>query len=433
MSYLFLWTLILAIKIITSVLLPVSADEAYYWVWSKHLSLSYFDHPPMIAYLIKLAEPLGTSYPFFRWPILIMGHAQFLIWYKILKEFFSFEEKQTKAWLILSSCFPILGLGTLIATPDVPLLFFWSLSFYFFLRAISSRHLIDYTFLGVSLGLGFCSKYHIVLFLFCILSYLIFAKKWSTVNPKGVFLAIIVGILTCTPVLYWNYEHDWLSFKFQLTHGLQGKRWKLYWPVSYILGQIALLSPFFLWVYFKNRKSVPVVLSAFVLTPLIFFLFTSFKAHVEMNWTCIVFPAFFAIVVSLPRVKKMIQAMNIFWLSFTLIIGLVTSTSVVESPLKDTVMVQSMLEKLKPYKPLYTGRYQTASLLYYYMNEPVFKLRDMNRFDFYDTLAVKEEQLEKFYFLHDAQQILPERLRQLGYSMTPVDQLGESVLSLVAK
>ena len=32
---------------------PLVPDEAYYWVWSRHLAGGYFDHPPVVAYMIR--------------------------------------------------------------------------------------------------------------------------------------------------------------------------------------------------------------------------------------------------------------------------------------------------------------------------------------------------------------------------------------------
>ncbi|MEI6857911.1 glycosyltransferase family 39 protein [Psychrilyobacter sp.] len=34
--------------------LNLSDDEAYYLLWSRNLGMSYYDHPPLIAYLIRL-------------------------------------------------------------------------------------------------------------------------------------------------------------------------------------------------------------------------------------------------------------------------------------------------------------------------------------------------------------------------------------------
>src|SRR5512140_1632883 len=39
---------------------PLNNDEAYYWMYSKYLDWGYFDHPPMIALMIKI------GYSFFQ-------------------------------------------------------------------------------------------------------------------------------------------------------------------------------------------------------------------------------------------------------------------------------------------------------------------------------------------------------------------------------
>ena len=39
--------------------LPLGLDEAYYWNWAKNLDWSYYDHPPMIAYIIAFFTNLG--------------------------------------------------------------------------------------------------------------------------------------------------------------------------------------------------------------------------------------------------------------------------------------------------------------------------------------------------------------------------------------
>ena len=55
--------LLLVLRGVMAALLPLSADEAYYWLWSKHLAAGYFDHPPMIAWLIRAGTLLFGDTP----------------------------------------------------------------------------------------------------------------------------------------------------------------------------------------------------------------------------------------------------------------------------------------------------------------------------------------------------------------------------------
>jgi len=43
-----------ALRVIYASLIDLRTDEAYYWTWSKENVLSFLDHPPMIAWFIRL-------------------------------------------------------------------------------------------------------------------------------------------------------------------------------------------------------------------------------------------------------------------------------------------------------------------------------------------------------------------------------------------
>lgn len=415
MSLLYIWIFAFIIKVIIALGLPVSADESYYWVWAQHLDWSYFDHPPLVAYLIKLAEPFGNSLAFLRLPFVLLGQLTYLIWFQILKKFFAFNSDQLKAWLFLSLLSPLFGFGSMLALPDVPFIFFWSGSFYFLLQALQSKKISDYFWLGLFLGLGFCSKYHIVLFLFCILSILIFDRRWKDVNIKGVLVCIVVGLLACTPVLYWNFMNDWISFKFQLNHGLNGKQFKLYWPLSYLAGIFILTLPLFNKRIFK-LISPQKTLFLMTATPFLFFLLTSFKAHVELNWITMAIPSFIALAVVSGTSKKAQVITNSVWgvIYLSLFAFLIFK---VPTPFDESLEVKSSTEKMKSLTPLYTGRYQTASLYSYYLNTPVYKIPSINRFDYYDVLLKNHEFPKEFYYLHQKNQGLPQFLIEKNYRM----------------
>jgi len=42
--------------------LPLFPDETYYWDWSRRLQGGYFDHPPMIALLIRAGTALAALF-----------------------------------------------------------------------------------------------------------------------------------------------------------------------------------------------------------------------------------------------------------------------------------------------------------------------------------------------------------------------------------
>ncbi|MCB0370340.1 MAG: glycosyltransferase family 39 protein, partial [Bdellovibrionales bacterium] len=251
-SIFFFTTLVL--KLILAYYLPLLPDEAYYWVWSHHPQLSYFDHPGMISWLFSLGhflEPYGNA---IRWPAIFFNHLNYIFWFLIFKEL-NISNTKFYSWMVLTLLFPILGFGSILLTPDLPLMLFWSSCLYYLIRVLKSENLSNYALLGASLGLGFLSKYHIVLFPIIGFIYLFKEKKWSLINKKGIALTVLFGFIFSFPVLYWNFENHFQSFIFQFNHGLKSESWRWQWPVEYLVGHFLLLIPPFVFYFFKTKTT----------------------------------------------------------------------------------------------------------------------------------------------------------------------------------
>lgn len=378
----------LILKLVLAYFLPLLPDEAYYWVWSHHLQLSYYDHPPMIAWLFRIAhflEPYGHS---IRFPAVLLLHSSLLVWREIFNEL-KLSELSVIKFTLLLLLVPYLGFGSVLLTPDLPLMFFWPLSLYFFVRMTVRRKWWDYIWLGVSLGLGFLSKYHIVLFLLCSASYLSFEKKWYLLRWKYITGTFIAGLFFSLPVIIWNIHNDFQSFTFQLKHGLDAHSWKWVWSVEYFFGQILMLIPPFIYYFFTQRKNQKLkILYYFTVSILVFFLFTSFRSPVEMNWTLMAFPTYFAFIAAAEVPKRWLYAVLgfLFILNLTLI-STMFSGIYPHGKIFEPFFFQSQKEQVFKYKPLYGINYQISSSLWYFSKTPVYKIRDASRFDFFDTLS----------------------------------------------
>lgn len=412
----------LLFKLVLAYFLPLLPDEAYYWVWSHHLQLSYYDHPPMIAWLFRMGhffEPFGHA---IRFPAVIFLHLALITW----KEIFNQLKLPTEAlhrFLILILLVPYLGFGSVILTPDLPLMFFWPLSFYFFIRILQNSKWSDYALLGTSLGLGFLSKYHIVLFLICAVIYLTCEKKWNVIRWKYVGLTIILGFIFSLPVIAWNVGNNFLSFAFQLKHGLKADHWNWMWPVEYTVGQMFMLIPPLLFYFFKNRK-VELLKPFYYFTVVVlgFFLLTSFRSSVEMNWTLMAFPTFFALVavIDIPKrtfrsVLSILAVFNIF------LIGSMFSGHYLHGKIFEPFFFESQKGKVEKHKPLYGINYQISSSLWYFSKTPVYKLEDASRFDFFDTLKMKRPEEKVFYVFKEKTNEYPDWI----YKLTPKIEIVE--------
>ena len=389
-------------KLIFSALLPVAGDEAYYWVWGKNLQLSYFDHPPAVAWMTFLSNimynqfPLNLNWLAIRLPFIIVSSFTFVIWLKI----FTQENKDNINIIIFAALYllnPLLGLGGLFATPDVPLLFFWSLAYWSVTKIFQTSSTFWYSVLGIFLGLGFCSKYHIVFFPITLLISLYVEKKLSVIKINKLFFTFIFGLLFSLPVLIWNYQNDWVSFLFQINHGLNAQKFNWTWPITYIIGQILLFNP--ILIYFIFNYAQKSITKKMALSQWAFFSLSSFKALVEANWPITAHAQ--GLIAINSKFKKYFKFSLIYWIIFWLMLIGLSYTNFGKNKINQfpqSTAALDIYEKTKKFRPLYGPNYQMTSLLQLVSSEKIIKLNQMARYDFYDTM-VTTAPAENNYFV----------------------------------
>lgn len=425
----YIWILSLFLKLLISALVPLSADEAYYWVWSHHLQLSYFDHPPMVAWLFKLGHFLEPYLNAVRWPAVLLGHCTLGIGVVLLRNILSLE--QVTWWIYLVLLSPLLGFGSLIITPDLPVVFFWVLSLYFTQRIFSQQRWYDYSFLGASLGLGFCAKYHIVLFLPCLILYVFKKKLWKEVKPTFLLLTIFFGLLFSSPVLIWNYANDFASFKFQLKHGLQDEGYDYNWTLAYTLGQILIITPWALLANFrKNQNKQLTLFKFFAWTPLVFFFATSFRASVEANWPIIALPGIYVLAASDEKIESWFKYFAIYCCSLLLLIlsaQVIPEFRKVNEKISEPYLMEELSKLAKEYSPLYAPNYQIASSVWYFSKTPIYKIRGMSRFDFFDTLSNSQPNEKHFFFIKYARVNMPDWLNEPEWNQKEIKTINSEI------
>lgn len=405
----------LVAKFTLAYLLPIVGDESYYLVWGQHLQLSYFDHPPAVAWLTWISNQLYNVFPLswywlsIRLPFIVLSSVTFLIWLKAYL-FEQNEENSIQQFTILYFLNPLVGLGGIFATPDVPLLFFWSIAYYSILKIKATQSIKWYSILGISLGLGFCSKYHIVILPLSVLVALFFLKDLKTIQIKKLFYTILFGFIFSLPVVIWNYQHEWSSFLFQLNHGFSTqKKYDVIWTISYFFGQILLFNPVVLFYLIKEVKQSLSKNIAF--TQWGFFIFSSLKAVVEANWPV---TSHAQGLLSLKKdFKKYFKASVIYWSVLWLtILGFIISPTSTDKLVRipQSYSAQEIYNLTKKYRPLFGPTYQISSLLHAISNEPIYKLDDLSRHDFYDSLkqSLPSDDMEVFYVLKYTQTTWPD-------------------------
>jgi 4-amino-4-deoxy-L-arabinose transferase-like glycosyltransferase len=436
-SYKKAWWAALAVKLLIAAMIPLSADEAYYWVWSQFPQLSYFDHPPMVAWLFQLGSFL--PHLLVRWPGVVLFHLGFLFWFHILKS--QLSEKQILNWFILCLLCPLMGLGTVLILPDSPLFFFFSAALYFFIQALKNPRFKNYAAFGALLGLGFLSKYLIVIPAALFFVDVLVEKDYRHLKIKNLATTVFCGLLFSLPVLIWNWRNDFKSFGFQLHHGLAEGSWHWHWTTDYLLGTLLLLFPYNLYAAFKTpsrgHSKLFAVLSG---GGFLFFLLSSFKGSVELNWPSIFFPPLFALSVqwqvhegSASAERALLKNNLIYWGLIYFLIGALAGFHLIpdlERKLHEPYQAAGWTDLPRTYSPLYSSTYQLASLMWWNSQRPVFKLKGSSRYDFFDELAVSQPEGNIFYLLKEKGNNLPDWLQNGLWAIEEVQNLDENHIVL---
>jgi 4-amino-4-deoxy-L-arabinose transferase-like glycosyltransferase len=449
------WTLLIKIAIVS--LSPLTWDENYYWVWSQNLQLSYYDHPAMVAWLFALGNFLPTF--MLKWPAILMGHAFLLIWDHFLKNI-NFSMNQRKAFFGLALLSPLVGLSTLVLTPDLPLLFFLGLSVYAFERALTTKYLQWYALFGLFLGLGFTSKYMIVLMLPGFFFYLFAHKKWSRISKVGILLTLVCFFLGASPVLIWNLKNDWISFKFQLDHGVGARKYKNIWPLEFVLSQLLIITPFFITDFFRKTSassSAPAPLDnenrttifpnqngqtsfevswpsffLYVVSPIfVFFFLNSFKNKVEANWTQVAFPFLLSYLASKDLRPIKLKLYSAFWLSLLVILLSQLQMNWWKRPsverLTEPFRYAALVSEIDRFQPFYATSYQMASYLWFQTGRPVYKIYQTSRVDFFDYFPQAKPGESVFYVAKNKDTDFPNWFLQLGYKISVAKEIDSNL------
>jgi len=233
--------LLLVLKLCYSIFAPPIGDEAYYWMWGQKLAWSYFDHPPLHAWLLRLMDFI------FGWNLFSL---------RIL------------TWLTLSGTLWIFWNWSKRLKPDDPAAWFWPASaiylaspLFFFMTSISFHdHLLIFLCLAAAhlfllfterweatgrgwlwlyaaaavLGLAVLTKYNGVLVGIGIAIFLVARKPTRPLfRSPHLYLAALLAIAVQAPVFYWNLTEGFASYKFHLSERWGGDLFR--WHPNFML------------------------------------------------------------------------------------------------------------------------------------------------------------------------------------------------------
>lgn len=271
--------LLVVINVFQSCFTGLLHDEAYYWLWSKHLAWGYFDHPPMVALFIAAGDWLFHSDMGVRLFFILANAATVYLLYLLVQPI-----HLRLFYLIIISITPLLALG-FFAVPDIPLLFFTAcfyVAYRFYLKKDSPLATMC---LGLAMALMLYSKYHAVLVIFFVL-----LSDLTLLKRKSYYVAGAIGFILFLPHLWWQWQNNFPTFRFHLFER-QPEVYSWWRVAEYAGGQLLLagIPAGVLLLYAAAKQSAENKFQRALQFQLwgtyLFFLLSSFKGRTEPNWT----------------------------------------------------------------------------------------------------------------------------------------------------
>ncbi|HTN49720.1 MAG TPA: glycosyltransferase family 39 protein [Burkholderiaceae bacterium] len=309
-----LWLLIVAFALghlLLAALLPLTPQEAYYWLWSRELAWSYFDHPPLAAYSIALTTALLGSTAFgIKCAAVAWSFVLSVLWARLILDFG--WGQRTAFWSLLAiNLVGIVAAYGIVIAPDAPLLAAWVATLWAVWRAARTGQGRWWILGGACLGLALLAKYTAILLVPAVGLFLLLSpRQRSWLARPWPWLAAFVAAAVFAPVVVWNAEHSWASFAFQSTQRAAGMgAWRPRYLLQMVGTQLAVATPYLLaialmawWSALRGWRQLLdddarllLVVSATI--PLLLFTFTSLRSMVKPNWLAPAYPPLLALAV----------------------------------------------------------------------------------------------------------------------------------------
>jgi membrane-associated phospholipid phosphatase len=289
--------------------LELSEDEAYQWIWSKHLALSYYSKPPMIAYTQFLGTHLWGDNEFgvrFFSPVIA-----FVISILLLRFMAKIADGRAAfALFLICATTPLFAVGSVVMTIDPLSVMFWIAAMIIGWRAVQpDGRTRDWLWMALWIGLGFLSKYTNLFQVVCLAVYFcLWPPSRAQLRKPGPWLALLIVIICMAPVVVWNAQRHWVTVTHVAADGQLEKTWKLH-VQEFIPQEAGVLHPVYfvgaIWAaiaFWRRGRRDPLQLYLFSMGAPLFLLFflLSWHSRVLLNWI-------------VPSVAPMFCLMVIYW------------------------------------------------------------------------------------------------------------------------
>ena len=326
-SFLLFISFVAVLRLLISPYVGFGVDEAHYVLYALNLDWSYFDHPPLVGWVQYIFTSLfGLNEFGARISAVLIGFLSSLFLYKLLYQIDNSANKAFIGVLALYASF-IFNALFLMLMPDTLLFLFIIPIIFSVIELERYNSLKNWIILGTLLGLAGLSKYTAILFVVPIVLYVFIKRRYELFyNPKIIF-TILIALVIISPVIFWNIQHNWISFTYQSSHVVGSNH--IHWSGFFksLAAQLGAYNPFLvplafygLYRAFRSSNDTLFLTALFGLTLIIFFTYASLYKTALPHWSALFYMLF------IPIGSYYIFEKSKKYLIFAIVFGLLLST-----------------------------------------------------------------------------------------------------------
>tara|TARA_R110001592_G_scaffold214132_1_gene467038 strand:+ start:366 stop:2045 length:1680 start_codon:yes stop_codon:yes gene_type:complete len=285
-QFYFFLAAIFILNLIQSNFTQLIFDEAYYWYYSQNMAWGYFDHPPMVALLVKISSFFFNGELGVRFMSCVLSAVNILLLWLMIDN--PKKNDYVKHFFVLVFSMTLLNAYGFFTLPDTPLLFFTSCFLLTYKHFTKKPTAVIAILLGVFMAALMYSKYHAVLVIFFVL-----LSNLKLVTNKYAWLSVTVALCCYAPHFYWLYDNDFVSIKYHLYERPNGAYSFEKYTLGFFVNLVAVFGLTFPFIYkalFKTKGNDLFNKALIYLTygVLIFFFISSFNRRVQTQWIIII-------------------------------------------------------------------------------------------------------------------------------------------------
>ncbi len=393
---------IFVLNLVQAYFMELIFDEAYYWHFAQDMAFGYFDHPPMVAWLIGLGSYFLDGNLGVRFLSCLLSAGTLLVLWKTVDD--PKKYNYVPHFVVLVFSMTLLNFYGFLTLPDTPLLFFCALFLYVYKHFIERPSWLLALVLGLVMAALMYSKYHAVLVIVFVL-----LSNLKLLSNKFAWFAVIIALAAYTPHFVWLYDKDFISIQYHLFERPNNAYDFNKYTLGFLINLVALFGFTFPWIYrslyrTKRDSSFTKALLFLVYGVLLFFFFSSFNRRVQTQWIIVIcIPMVLLVFNDMMRDKisrKWIFRMGLVNIPILLLLRLIMVFEEI-SPIHyeshgNKEWVEQVKKKAKGAPVVFENSYRLAPMYAYYSGETSYSLNNIfyrqNQFSIDDSEAAVQHQ-----------------------------------------